>query len=315
MLAAAAAIAARPALAQERFPSRPIQIVVPYPPGGSNDLVARAVGRKLAEIAGQPVVVENRPGAGGSIGTDLVAKSRPDGCTLAFVSSSFATNAAIQTKLPFDPVRSLAPVALMGRVPFVIAVSNALPVRSLGELVALARERPGRLNYASSGAGSINQFATEMLAAATGVRLSHVPYKGMGPATVDLIGGHVDVLIASVPSILAHVRAGKVRALAVTSATRSPLAPDVPTAAQSGVPGYAFEAWFGVLAAAGTPPDVIGALNAAFNRILALPDVLEFLRGEGIEPTPATPAEFGALIPKEIARWQQLAVQTGIRAE
>ena len=179
----------------------------------------------------------------------------------------------------------------------------------------MARERPGRLTYASSGAGSVNQFATELLAASTGVRMSHVPYKGMGPATVDLIGGHVDVLFASVPSILAHVRAGKVRALAVTSADRSPLVPDLPTAAQSGVPGYTFEAWFGVLAPAGTPADVIDALNTALNRILAMADVLEFLRSEGIEPTPSTPAEFGALIPKEIARWQQLAVQTGIRAE
>jgi len=239
------------ALAQAKFPTKPVTLVVPYPPGGSNDTFARAVGKKLTEAWGQPVIVENKPGAGGNIGAASVSKAAPDGYTLVLMSSSFTTGAAVSSNLPFDPVKGLTPIAMIARGPMILAVSNKLPAKDVGELIALAKAQPGKLNYGSSGPGSTNQFAAELWKSAAGVDMTHVPYKGMAPAVTDLIGGHVDVLFASGPSLLQHTKSGKARALGVTSKTPSSIAPELPALAQKGAPGFEFDLWWGVWAPPG----------------------------------------------------------------
>ena len=300
--------------AQDKYPSKPITIVVPYPPGGSNDNFARAVGKRLSDALQQPIVIDNRPGAGGSIGTAIVAKAPADGYTLAAVSSSFATNAAIQPKLPFDAIKSFVPVAMMANGPFVVAVRNDLPVKTMAEFVALAKAQAGKLNYASSGPGSINQFATELLKSAAKIDIAHVPYKGMSPATVDLMGGHVDLLVASGPSLLPSVRAGKVRGLGITSLTTSAVAPEMVPVANT-VPGYSFSLWWGLLAPVGTPPAIVNRLNAEINKILATTEMKEFFLREGAEPAVVSPPQFAALIAGDIQRYQQIAKQASIVAE
>lgn len=303
------------ALAQVRFPGKPVQFIVPNPPGGSNDIFARALGRRLAEAWGQPVVVENKQGASSTVGAAYVAKAAPDGHTILIVSSSFATNAAVQKNQPFDSVRDFAPVAMIGKGPFVLGVANGVTAKSVAELIALAKAKPGTLNYASSGPGSINQFATELFKSAAGVQLTHVPYKGMNAAVGDLIGGHVEVLIASVPSILSAVRSGKVRALGVTSLAASPAAPGLPAIAHSGVPGYSAEIWWGVLAPGATPHAVVGAINAEINKAIAAREMRDFLLNEGAEPAPMTADAFAAFLRADIQRWQQVARDAGIRAD
>ena len=302
------------ALAQEAWPSRPITVVVPYPAGGSNDVFARAVGRRLSEALGQPVLIDNKPGAGGTLGTGIVAKALPDGYTLAAVSSSFVTNAAVQPRLPFDPVESFAPVAMMAKGPFIVAVRSDLPANTPAQLLALARQQPGKLNYASSGPGSRNQFATELVKASAGVFISHIPYRGMAPATTDLMGGSVDLLIASGSSLQPALRSGKARAIAVTSAKPSHTAPDLVPMAEA-VPGYSFAVWWGMLAPAGTPPGVVQRLNSEINRIVDGPEMKAFLLREGAEPAGLTPAQFAAQIQREIPYWQKVAKDRGISPE
>ena len=314
-LAGVAVAHASPSAAQGAFPSKPVQVVVPNPPGGSNDIFARALSKRLAEAWGKPVVVENKPGASASVGAAYVAKAAADGHTLLVVSSSFATNAAVQKHQPFDSVKDFAPVAMLGKGPFILGVANALPAKSVAELLALAKAKPGALNYASSGPGSINQFATELFKSAAGVQMTHVPYKGMNAAGGDLVGGHVDVLIASVPSILSAVRSGKVRALGVTSATPSAAAPGLPAIAQSGVPGYAAEIWWGVLAPAGVPAPVVAAINAEVNRAFGAKELADFLLNEGAEPSPMGADAFAAFLRADIERWRKLAASAGIRAD
>jgi tripartite-type tricarboxylate transporter receptor subunit TctC len=303
------------ALSVAAFPDKPVQFIVPYPPGGSNDILARALGKNLAEGLGKPVVIDNRAGAGGSIGADLAAKATPDGHTIAIVSSSFTTNAAVQVRLPFDPVKSFTPVALVGRGPLVLVVSNGVPAKTAQEFFALAKSRPGKLNYASSGPGSINQFAAELLKSSAGIDLAHVPYKGMGPATTDVIGGHVDALVASVPSVMQHVRSGKVRGLGVTTLAASPAAPGLAPLAAAGAKGYDVELWWGVVAPAGLAPAVLSRLNSEINNALAGSEMKEFLLKEGAEAAPMTPQAFGALIASEIERWKKVAAASGIKAE
>jgi tripartite-type tricarboxylate transporter receptor subunit TctC len=314
LAAAAAAVICGQALAQEAWPSRPVTIVVPYPAGGSNDVFARAVGRRLSEALGQPVLIDNKPGAGGTLGTGIVAKAPADGYTLAAVSSSFVTNAAVQPRLPFDPVKSFTPVAMMAQGPFVVAVRADLPVKTPAELVALAKQRPGKLNYASSGPGSTNQFATELLKSSAGVFITHIPYRGMAPATTDLMGGNVDVLIASGPSLQPALRSGKVRAVGVTSAKPSAVAPELAPMAQA-VPGYSFSIWWGMLAPAGTPPAVVQRLNTEINKIVESQEMKAFLLREGAEPAGLTPAQFAAQIQREIPYWQKVAKDAGISTE
>jgi tripartite-type tricarboxylate transporter receptor subunit TctC len=302
------------AQAQGSYPSKPITIVVPYAAGGSNDNFARVMAKGLSAALKQTVIVDNKPGASGNTGTAFVAKSAPDGYTLVAVSSSLVTNAAIQTKLPFDAVKDLAPVAMMARGPFIVAVNNEFPARTPKELVAALKAAPGKYAYASSGIASTNQFATEQLKALSGTFVLHVPYRGIGPAVTDLIGNQVQLLISSGPSIMPQVRGGRIRAIAVTSAQASPIAPELPPMSVA-VPGYDFEAWWGLLAPAGTPPEIVARLNAEVNKVLATPEFKDFLLKEGALPAPLTPAQFAATIVADIPRWKKLAARQNIIPE
>jgi len=316
-IAVAALLAILPfaVLSQARYPTKPVTIVVPYPPGGSNDTFARAIGKKLSDAWGQPVIIENRGGAGGSIGAAYVAKQPADGYTLVLQSSSFTTNAAIQPNLPFDPVKDFTPVAMVARGPMVLTVANRMAPKTIAELIALAKSQPGKLNFGSSGAGSTNQFATELWMAAAGVQMTHVPYKGMAPAVTDLIGGHVDVLFASLPSVYAHVKAGKARALGVTSLTPFPAAPELPALAQNGAPGFQFDLWWGVWGPPGMPADVVARVNADLQKILVSPDVKEIFLREGAEATLMSQPEFARTIASEIEQWKKIASKAGIKPE
>lgn len=312
---AAVALAALPAFAQPKFPAKPVTMIVPYPPGGSNDTFARELGRRLSDVWKVPVIVENRAGAGGSIGAAVVSKAAPDGYTLCLLSSSFTTNAAIQPNLPFDPVAGFSPVGMVAKGPMLLTVANHVPAKTTLELFDLARRSPGKLNFASSGQGSTNHFATELLMAAANIRMTHVPYKGMGPAVTDIIGGHVDVLVASAPSIYQHVKAGKLRGIGVTSTGPSAVVPDLAPVASMGLPGYSFELWWGVLAPPKTPPEIVAQVNADMNRILSSPEIREVFLREGAEPATMTPAQFARTIKDEIEGWKTIAKSANIKAE
>jgi len=307
-----AACAFAPAHAQGNYPSKPINIEVGSAPGGSNDTFARALAKHLTDAWGQPVLVENRPA---SLANTYVAKAAPDGYTIVVLSSTFTTSAAIMNTLQYDPLKSFAPVAMLAKGPLLVTVSNTTPYKNIGEVVAYAKANPGKLNYATSGVGSINNFSTILFAESAGISIIHVPYKGMGPAVTDLIGGQTQLLIASAPSIGAQVKAGKVRAIAVTSPKPSPVAPDLPTLEQSGFKNASAELWWGVLAPAGTPAPVVNKLNAEINRIVKGEDMKDFFLREGAEPSATTPAEFGQLIANEIARWKRVAKAANIQPE
>ncbi|MBK8325258.1 MAG: tripartite tricarboxylate transporter substrate binding protein [Betaproteobacteria bacterium] len=311
---AAALVVASPALAQGKFPTRTVSLVVPYPAGGSNDIFARALGKKLSEAWGHPVIVENKPGAGGSIGAAFVSNAAPDGYTIMLLSSSFTTGAAIQPKLPFDPVKGFTPIAMVAKGPMVLTVSNGVPAKTFAEFLALAKSKPGKLNFGSSGQGSTNHFATELLMGAAGIQMTHVPYKGMGPATADAIAGHIDVLVASAPSIMQHVRGGKVRGLGVTSQGPSAVVPELP-AISATVPGYAFDLWWGVLAPPGMAKELAASINAEINKALASADLKETLSREGTEPYVMTPAQVAETIRSEIEEWKKVAARANIKVE
>ncbi|MDQ0606788.1 tripartite-type tricarboxylate transporter receptor subunit TctC [Variovorax sp. W1I1] len=303
------------AFAQAAYPTKTITIVVPYPAGGSNDTFARQVAKELGDEFKQPVIIDNRPGASGNTGTGQVSKAAPDGYTLVAVSSSMTTNAAVQSKLPFDPVKGLAPIAMFARGPFIVAVNNEFPAKTPAELIAAIKAKPGQYNYASSGAGSVNQFGTELLKAKVGdLQIAHIPYKGMGPAVTDLVGNQTQLLISSGPSLLPMVRAGKLRAVGITSLKPSPIAPDL-TPVSTAVPGYEFELWWGLLAPAGTPPDVIAKLNGAVNKIITKPEIAANFLREGAIATPLSPAQFGTVIAEDVERWKKLAKQQNITAD
>lgn len=309
-----AVLAIAPAHAQ-KFPSKSVTVIVPYPPGGSNDTFARELGKRLGDAWKVPVIIENRAGAGGSIGAQVVSRAAPDGYTLCLLSSSFTTNAAIQPSLPFDPVNGFTPVGMVAKGPMLLTVANHVPVQTTLELFDLARKHPGKLNYASSGQGSTNHFATELLMEAAQIKMTHVPYKGMAPAVTDVIGGHVDVLVASAPSIYQQVKAGKVRGIGVTSKGPSAVVPDLPVVASMGVPSYSFELWWGVLAPPKTPPEIVNQVNAEMNRILETPEMREVFLKEGAEPATMTPAQFAKTIKDEIEGWKKVAAKAGIKAE
>ncbi|AEB86416.1 tripartite tricarboxylate transporter substrate binding protein [Alicycliphilus denitrificans] len=316
-MAATAALAAFSGLAHADapYPARPITMVVPYPPGGSNDVFARQVAKELSDLLKQPVVVDNRPGASGNTGTGYVAKAAPDGYTIVAVSSSMTTNAAVQAKLPFDPVKSFAPVAMFAKGPFVVAVNKDFPARTPAELVREVKAHPGQYNYATSGTGSVNHFATELLRSmAPGFDITHVPYKGQGPAVTDVIGNQVQMMISSGPSILPMVRGGKLRAIGITSLAPSPIAPDL-TPMATAVPGYEFDLWWGLLAPAGTPPAIVNQLNQAVNQVLAKPEIKASFLREGAIVQPVTPAQFADIIQRDVKRWQTLAKERNITAD
>lgn len=303
---AAAAVAPTTLRAQPAYPSRPVRLVVPFPPGGSNDLLSRMIAERLAVRLGQPVVVDNRGGAGGTIGTDFVAKAAPDGHTLLFASGSITTQAAAGKKLPYDLLRDLEPVGTVASGPYVVVVARDLKARNLREFLELARVRPHGLNYGSAGSGGFNHLGTELLASAAGVQLVHVPYKGIAPAFTDLMAGTLQMALPSFASMIPHLRSDKMRSLAITSAKRSPLAPDLPTVAEAGLPGFRLEVWWGLLAPARTPAPIIKRLNEELNAVLAMADVRDFLAREGATPEPATPEAFRAVIREEVARWTRL---------
>jgi tripartite-type tricarboxylate transporter receptor subunit TctC len=311
-LLAAALVLAGPSARAESYPSRQITLIIPFTPGGSNDLVGRAIGKKLSEAWGQPVVVENRGGGGTLIGVGAVAKAAPDGYTLLLVSPTFTVNPAVRKTMPYDSVKDFTPIAFIGRAPLLVTTSLRLPVQSAGELFALAKSKPGQITYASAGIGSINQISTELIAFTAGVKLSHVPYKGGAPALNDLVGGHVDMFVSSIPQALQLIRGGQIRTLAVTSSKRTPLLPDVPTLAEAGTPGADAETWWGIAGPAGMPADIVKALNAEINKMLASPELATFFANEGAEAEAMTPQQFGDMMRRETARWTRVAHEANI---
>ncbi|CAN5191947.1 tripartite tricarboxylate transporter substrate binding protein [soil metagenome] len=297
------------------WPEHPVTIVVGSAPGGSNDVFARALGKRLGDTFGQTFVVDNKPAGGGVIANQTIARAKPDGYTLVVVSSTFTTSASIRTDLPYDALKDFKPVALLAKGPLLITVNKDSPYKTLGDLVAAAKANPGKLNYGSSGLGSINQFATEVFAGAAGIKMTHVPYKGMAPATNDLLGGQIDVLVASAPSIGAMVKGDKVRALAVTTAKKSAVAPDLPAMEQSGYRNSSVDLWWGVLAPPGTPQAIVDKLNAEINKQIASADMKEFFLREGAEPAPMSSADFATFLSAEMTRWKSVAKAADIRPE
>jgi tripartite-type tricarboxylate transporter receptor subunit TctC len=297
------------------YPSKPIRIVVPYPPGGFNDTLGRTLAEKFQKDWGQSALVENKPGANTVIGTEAVAKAAPDGYTLLVVAFPFAVTPSLIRNLPYDTLRDFAPVALCAQSPNVLVVNPELPVKSVAELVALAKAKPDALSYASTGNGSSNHISMELFKTLAGVRLVHVPYKGSAPAEVDLMGGQVDMYFASPSSAAPHVVSGKLRALAQSGARRSSVAPDLPTVAEAGVPGYEVTVWFGLVAPAGTPREVVDKLNAEVLKVLAMPDVRERFLALGVEPLGSTPGEFASHIRAQMEKWAKVVKGAGVKAE
>jgi tripartite-type tricarboxylate transporter receptor subunit TctC len=296
------------------FPNRPLRLIVPFPPGGFNDQLARVLGQHMHRHWGQPVLVDNRPGGSTLLGTDLAAKAAPDGHTLLVVSFAFAVNPSLHAQLPYDTLKDFAPVVLAAGTPNFLVVNRDLPVRSVRELIQAAKASPGKLDYGSAGSGTSPHLCMEMLKSMAGIDLVHVAYKGSAPLVTDLIGGQVQVMFDNAPNVLPHVRAGKVRALAVSTVTRSPLMPEVASLADS-VPGFDVEVWFGIVAPAGTPPDVVTRINTEINRILALPEVKQRFAEQGVRTIGGTPQQFGVYLGTEIARWAKVIKQSGVRIE
>ena len=307
-------VAATQAFAQS-YPSKPIRIVVPYPPGGFNDTLGRTLAAKFQEAWGEPVIVENKPGANTVIGSDSVAKSQPDGYTLLIVAFPFAVTPSLLKAMPYDTLKDFQPVILAATSPNLLVVHPQVPIHTVKELIAAAKAKPQSLSYASTGNGSSNHISMELFKSLAGVDIVHIPYKGSAPAVTDLLGGQVQVMFDNVPNVLPHVKAGKLRALAVSGATRTPLAPDVPTVAEAGVPGYELTVWFGLVAPAATPREVVQKLNAESLRILAMPDVRERFLAQGVEPRGSTPEQFAQHIRLQMAKWSKVVRDAGVKAE
>jgi tripartite-type tricarboxylate transporter receptor subunit TctC len=309
-----AALAQNPSTGSgQAYPAKPIRVVVGQAPGGATDVVARLVAPRFGEYLGQPVVVENRTGAAGSIGAAFVAKSPADGYNLLVVSSSYAINPSLYKDLPFDPVKDLLPVTLIAEAPFLLVVHPSMPVHSVKELVAMAKARPGTLNFASGGNGSSGQLAGELFKYLAGINLVHIPYKGAGPALVDVIAGQVHMTFGSMLSTLGHVKNGRLRALGVTSAKRSAAAPDLPTIAEAGVKGYHRTTWYGLLAPAGTPASVVGKLVADMQKAVESPEVRNHLLGDGAEPVAGTPKQFQDFLASEMKSAREIMQRAGVR--
>ena len=313
ILTAAAATAAQ---AQAPYPSKPVRIVVPFPAGGTTDILARAVAQKLVESNGQPVVVDNRPGAGGNIGAELVAKAPPDGYTLLMGTvGTHAINPSLYARMPYDHQKDFAPVILVAGVPNVLVVHPSVPANTVQELIAYGRANPGKLNFASSGSGTSIHLAGELFKTMSGVQMTHVPYKGSAPAIADLLGGQVQIMFDNLPSALPQIKAGRLRALAVTSAQRAPALPDVPTVAEAGLPGFEASSWFGLLAPAGTPKDVIAKLNTEVAKWLASPEAREKLTAQGANAFGMSPEDFVRHIAVETTKWQKVVKESGAKVD
>jgi len=301
--------------AADIYPAKPIRIIVAYTPAGTTDILARTIGQKFTDVWKQPVVIENRPGANGNIGTDLAAKSAPDGYTLLMTTAGpHGINPTLYKKLPFDAVKDFAPVSLVAMVPNILVVHPSLPVKNVAELIQLAKSKPGALSFGSPGNGSTGHLSTELFKSMTGVNMVHIPYKGSAGVLSDLMGGQVQVAIDNMPPYVPQVKAGKVRALAVTTAKRSSAAPELPSIGET-VSGYEAAAWFGLVAPAGTPKDIIDKLSAETAKVLKMPDVREKLAAQGAEAVGNSPEEFGAFIKSEIAKWAKVVRESGAKAE
>jgi tripartite-type tricarboxylate transporter receptor subunit TctC len=308
-------LAAFPVAAQA-WPAKPIRYIVPFPPGGATDIIARAVAGEISKTLGQQVVIDNRGGAGGNIGTDIVAKAAPDGYTILMGTvGTHGINVSLYSKLPYDAVRDFAPVTLVATVPNVLVVHPSVPVKSVKELIAYAKANPGKLNFASSGNGTSIHLSGELFKTMTGVSMVHIPYKGSAPALADLLGGQADLMFDNLPPSLPHIKSGRLHALAVTTARRSAAMPDLPTMAEAGVPGYESGSWFGVLAPAGTPKDIVNRLNAEIVKALAVPEIRERLQAQGAEPVGNTPEQFAAFIRSEITKWAKVVKDSGAKID
>ena len=314
LLAVTLCCAALPGLAE--YPDKPVKIIVPYPPAGTTDILARLIGQRLAERMKQPFTIENRPGAGGAIGSVAVAKSPADGYTLVMATvNSHGINSALIKDLPYDAVRDFAPITIVGNTPNVLAVNPSVLAKNLAELLALARAKPGGLNFGSTSQGGSPHMSGELLKSMAKVDITHIPYKGAGPMLIDLIGGQVQMGFDNLPSTIGHIRSGKVRAIAVTTPKRSPVAPEIPTMAESGLPGYEVSAWFGLLAPAGTPKAVIDALYGNVAAILKQPEVVKQLFELGAEPGGNTPEAYAKQIAADVEKWKKVVAATGVKAE
>jgi tripartite-type tricarboxylate transporter receptor subunit TctC len=310
----AAVLVAAQALGQP-YPTRPVRMLVPFAPGGTVDIVARLVGARLAEDLGQPVLVENRGGAGGTIATALLAKSPADGYTLMTMHQGLVFNATLYSDLPYDTLQDLAPLAYLGATPNVLVVTNGLPARSLGEFLDYARRNPGRVAYGSGGVGSAGHLSVELLQSFTGTRLTHVPYKGSGPALTDLVGGQIQAMLLTMPAAMPFVKGGKVRAIATSGAQRSPALPELPTIAEAGVAGYEYMPWYGIFAPAALPKAIAARLSEAAAKALAETQVRERLAQQGIEHREMTREQFAELVRADVAKWGKFIREAGVRAE
>ncbi len=311
MLFAAAAVA--PASAQQ-YPAKPLRLIVPFAPGGGSDVIGRFMAQRLGTALGQPVIVENRAGAGGVIGVEVGVKSAPDGYTLTLIPSSYTVYPSLY-KLKFDPIADIAPIIQFSDGPLLVVVRPSLPVTTIRELIALAKSHPGKLNFASPGHGTTLQLATELFASMAGVKLNHVPYKGTGPALTDTIAGQTDLYFAGIAAALPHVKSGRLRAVAVTTAQRVPAAPDVPTIAESGVPEYEVVVWYGLAGPKGIPHAIVDRINGEAAKVLKSPEVGEQLQSDGLSPAGGTPEQFLARIKKEIEVWRKVVNDAGVKVE
>jgi len=311
-LVAFLAAAAAPA---QTWPSKPIRYIVPFPPAGATDITARIMADKISGPLGQSVVVENRPGAAGNVGTEFVARSAPDGYTILQLTVAQSISATLYTKINYDVERDLAPAAMVALVPNVMIVHPSVPAKSVAEFIALAKAKPGKINFASSGSGTSIHMSAEMFKMLTGVNIVHIPYKGSGPALADMLGGQVDVMFDNLTSSIGHIRSGKLRALAVTTVTRYPELPDLPTMQEAGVPGYEATAWFGIVVPRGTPRDAIVRINGEVNKALAQADVKEKLAQQGALARSWTPEEFGSFIHNEVVKWAKVVKASGAKVE
>jgi tripartite-type tricarboxylate transporter receptor subunit TctC len=300
----------------QSYPAKPIRVVIAQAPGSATDLISRVVGNKLSESLGQPVVVDARPGAGGTLGTEVAARSTPDGYTLFMANNStHGSNPATYAKLPYDAVKDFAPITFAASVPYALIVHPSIPVSNVKQLIAFAKAHPGQLNYASAGNGSTHQFCAELLKSMAGIDITHIPYKGSTPAVAAVLGGEVSLMFANITDITPHMKSGKFKVLAVTVPKRSSMLPDVPTIAEAALPGFEIRSWFGLLAPAGTPKPIIDRLNAETVKVLNRSDVKSTLKASGLEAMPGTPEQFAAYIRSEIERFTKIAKAAGIKAE
>jgi len=309
------ALLAAPQAHAQAFPSKNIQMIVPYAAGGSIDLYSRVIAQRLGQEWGRTIVVDNRVGASGMIGTEIFIRLEPDGHALLGHTSSYHATAAVRAKLPFDPGKAIVPVAMIAKAPMLFAIHPSVPAKSVKELIAVAKRTPGGLNYGSSGAGGNNHFSGALFASAAGVKMTHIPYKSIAPAVTAIASGEIEILIASAAALSPQMKAGRLRILGVTSLEPSPLFPDLPAIAKAGAPGYSYELWWGVFAPAGMTADRLAFINAAINKILASSEMRKFLATEGAEPWPLTPRQLDGLLVKEIERYKKAAIVAGIEPQ